>query len=140
MLSNRSAAYAAITNFARARSDAVQVHYTSAPATVHICWTKYQAIKLSPEWEKGYYRKGYAEEGLLLLNEALAAYRKGQSACGGSAMLQENEARLAGTIASLNLSPPKENKPTNAKNPDKDRFQVGLHDHPPICTDIRHLS
>ena len=57
--SNRAAAYQGQKMFIEARQDAEK------------------CVALDPTWEKGWYRKGLAEEGLELYREAEVSFRKG---------------------------------------------------------------
>lgn len=69
--SNRAAAYLGQKMFAESKADA------------EIC------TQLDPLWEKGWYRKGLAEEGLELYREAEASFRKGVECAPRDAALQK---------------------------------------------------
>ena len=59
LYSNRSAAYARLHQYSEALADAEK------------------AVKLKPDWSRGYYRLGVAHFGLGQLDEAVTAYKKG---------------------------------------------------------------
>lgn len=100
---NRSAAYSAKKMYTEALADAQTV------------------VKLKPAFAKGFYRMGVAYEGLMRLNEAVAALNK----CVELDPKDETaKATLAGVSALMNEMKLTQSEIVLKENPEKDRFEI----------------
>lgn len=110
VFSNRSSAYAMCRDWPQALEDGEA------------------AVRLKPDWFKGYFRVGVACEHLLRYPESLSAYRKGlELAAAGKIQddqLVEAEARLTQLLAELKMT---EAQMDQGRHPDADIFERMQH-------------
>jgi histone-lysine N-methyltransferase SETD3 len=104
LYSNRSATYVAKKEYTNALADAEKI------------------IELSPEWAKGYLRKGRALEFLHKTEEARAAYQLGLEQAPNDGALLQNLAELDKMMAEMKLT--EEEMKKGPENPEEDKFEV----------------
>lgn len=97
---NRSACYAKVRNFKLAAQDADE------------------AIRLAPTNAKGYYRRGFAMENMLMLPEAMEAYKKALELDAENDQYKQSVADLQQVLDELKMDETKAED-----NPDDDKFK-----------------